>query len=105
MATPINLLFFFSLLLALCASQQCCQQFSANKCISCPDGMHIYRANCIFNLPHCNKHDGFICTACETGFELDSTKKICNEKVVTPPPTNDILPGIVVSSAVGTTQV
>lgn len=65
--------------------------------------MHIYRANCIFNLPHCNQHDGFICTACETGFELDSTKKNCSQKIV-PPPAGDVLPGIVVSSAVGTTQ-
>ena len=32
---------------------QCCLQFVHGLCEKCPPGMHLYRHNCIFDLPNC----------------------------------------------------
>lgn len=44
--------------------------------------MHLYRENCIFDLPNCISYEnGFHCKECSNGFEVEeSTKKCIKQK-------------------------
>lgn len=65
------LIFFICFLLTHLASPQCCQQWNGNLCTKCPEGMHLYRHNCIFDLPNCIEYNqGFDCQKCKTGYRL-----------------------------------
>ena len=50
-----NFLFFLVLLsgIAQIASAQCCLKFSADKCVECPPGTHLFRDNCIYDIKNC----------------------------------------------------
>jgi hypothetical protein len=42
-------------------------------CISCPIGMHLYRDNCIFDLPGCLQYEGgFDCSKCRQQYLLSA---------------------------------
>lgn len=66
------------LLLVLYTYSQCCMRTINNVCVECPIGMHLYRSNCILDLPGCLSHsDGFDCSQCKFGYLLDSNNKTC----------------------------
>ena len=53
------------------AQPQCCLTTVANskKCASCPEGTHLYRGNCLFDIEKCVKYsNGFECLECDKGF-------------------------------------
>lgn len=55
------------------AQSQCCLQIQGRTCISCPTGTHLYRGNCIIDIPNCQTYkDGFDCQSCLSGFALNS---------------------------------
>jgi hypothetical protein len=63
-----------SLLVLIVYSQnQCCLQIQGRICLSCPNGTHIYRGNCIIDVPNCQIYkDGFDCQTCLTGYNLNT---------------------------------
>lgn len=63
-------------------NSQCCLSYlhDGKGCLSCPEGMHLYRNNCIFDVKGCKLYsDGFTCSECQLGLILDSVKNLCNE--------------------------
>ena len=60
----ILFLFFIECMIQRAAAQ-CCLQFESLTCVSCPDGLHLYRNNCIYDLPNCLEYQGgFDCALC-----------------------------------------
>lgn len=54
-------------------SPQCCLEFSkgTKQCLKCPESMHVYRGNCIFDVENCFSYsDGFACDQCEESYTL-----------------------------------
>lgn len=68
MSKTVSLILLAFLVMVVCYSQQCCLQFNNKKCIACPENMHIYKFNCIFNIANCSQHDGFLCMKCLPNF-------------------------------------
>lgn len=61
------------LLLPALVLSQCCLQTddSAQYCLVCPKGTHLYRDNCIFDIPSCLSYsEGFSCEKCAEGYSL-----------------------------------
>lgn len=58
----------------------CCVRFLDSKCLECPEGMHLFRDNCIFDVKNCEIYkDGFDCERCKESFVLVDKK--CVEQV------------------------
>lgn len=51
---------------------QCCLTLKGKQCISCINGTHLYRGNCIIDVDNCATYkDGFDCITCNTGYQLN----------------------------------
>lgn len=62
--------FFFILIDEI--QSQCCTRFDGRKCIECPNGTHLFRANCILDVKYCATYkDGFDCATCLSGYTLN----------------------------------
>lgn len=47
--------------------------------------MHLYRSNCIFDIPNCKSYsEGFDCASCEKGYEFNIVNSSCD--LIPPPP-------------------
>lgn len=58
-------------LLLIMVNSQCCLEFTNSLCTRCPSGMHLYRNNCIYNLPGCQTYsNGFDCQICSASYRL-----------------------------------
>lgn len=65
-----NIIFFLTL--TTLTQSQCCLQFEGRKCVSCPNGTHLFRGNCIFDTPYCSVYkDGFDCSKCNEGYQIN----------------------------------
>lgn len=56
------ILLFLSLIITI--SSQCCSTFDSSQryCLTCPINTHLYRGNCLINVPNCQKYsNGFDC--------------------------------------------
>ena len=54
-----------------CVRGQCCELMQAGVCVKCPSGMHLYRHNCLFDLPGCSEYLlGFDCHLCKQEYAL-----------------------------------
>lgn len=77
----ISLLIVISCLIGSIYSQ-CCLKFNGAECVACPDNMHLYRGNCIYNLPFCKSYsNGFDCSECNDGYKLENLACILITKV------------------------
>lgn len=61
-----NIIFVLILLASMSAlaSAQCCLSMdpTSQYCSSCPNGMHLFRDNCLIDIPHCLIYsNGFDC--------------------------------------------
>lgn len=65
------------------AEAQCCLKtlLNSKKCASCPDGSHLFKGNCIFDVDNCLKHDnGFDCSECKSGYQLQGEACVAGKK-------------------------
>jgi hypothetical protein len=68
-------------LLIISVQNQCCLQFSGELCLKCPKGMHLYRGNCLFDLPNCLEYaQGFDCQRCKGSYTLSGGRCLHQSK-------------------------